>query len=159
ARLPCLSLLIHLSVSSSVEGNLGEWKGHLRHGMEIRVRVLSRQCPSLNASARWSLSAREMVDPRGRAESLSASLRTVSVHINRSTVREELIAVFSLSFPISPALSPPLSLKLMCGVTVKPPRPVHSSTLPHPPGSLRSVCTAAPPQLSLSSQSHSATLN
>lgn len=41
---------------------------------------------------------------------------------------EELIAVFSLSFSISPALSTPLWLKLMCGVTVNPPMPIHPST-------------------------------
>ena len=42
--------------------------------------------------------------------------------------REELIAVLSLSFSISPALSCPLWVKHMCGVTVNPPRPIYSST-------------------------------
>lgn len=34
----------------------------------------------------------------------------------------------SLSFSISPAPSPPLSVKHVCGVTVNPPRPIYSST-------------------------------
>lgn len=74
---------------------------------------------------------------------------------------EELIAVFSLSFSISPALSPPLSLKLMCGVTVKPPRPIHSTIhhLHHNSPALFSVCITSPPQLTLGSESRSTALN
>lgn len=72
---------------------------------------------------------------------------------------EELIAVFSLSFSISLALSLPLSLKLMCGVTVNPPRPIHSTIHHIHHNSLCSVCISAPPQLTLSSQSRSTALN
>lgn len=71
---------------------------------------------------------------------------------------EELIAVFSLSFSISPALSPPLSLKLVCGVTVNPPRPIHSST-----HRIQTPCALSAsqllPQFTLSSQSRFTALN
>lgn len=99
-----------------------------------------------------------MIDPRdgrGCRRSAHASYSVILHSLLKGG--EELIAVFSLSFSISPALSPSLSLKLMCGVTVKPPRPIHSGT-PHP-NSLCSVCITAPAPLALGSQSRSTALN
>lgn len=55
----------HLSSISGVKRDLRERQGHQRHGMKIRVIVLNRQCLSLNPSARWPLSGREMASPPG----------------------------------------------------------------------------------------------